>query len=369
MCGVPRANAFLDARASSIGYSSNMPLLEGFPPPNNTSSLKIASIPSGVVISNHVTCLYGHCLLGVRPQTTLPVWLFIIVFNAAAIVLLYPFLPWWLILIEAIFGAALPVLFLSLTQCRDPGMLPRQWQLSSPTSSLPRSSLPTSLQATSSLAESRLQVGPFSIAPHSPAALFVGHVSPPTANTLGGGGHGGATAPREARIVGDKWCHTCRIWRPVLIYAHLLHHCSHRPRGTKHCYSCDACVQSFDHHCDLIGNCIGMSALHVPPEGTPCFPDEITAFLCIFSYAAPLVGGCFGGPRCGCFSEWILLRKQVMAGKALSKWSCHFFCSPDLTAVQPALYVVFVVAVGVISLFVTLFGSFHLVCAAANPSQ
>lgn len=39
-----------------------------------------------------------------------------------------------------------------------------------------------------------------------------------------------------------KFCKTCRIYRP--------------PRTT-HCRVCDRCVSQFDHHCTLLGTCIG----------------------------------------------------------------------------------------------------------------
>eukprot|EP00759_Apiculatamorpha_spiralis_P015016 PhF_6_TR21703/c0_g1_i2/m.30997/K16675/ZDHHC9_14_18; palmitoyltransferase ZDHHC9/14/18 len=38
------------------------------------------------------------------------------------------------------------------------------------------------------------------------------------------------------------WCTTCKIIRPI---------------GTSHCRSCDACVRGFDHHCFIVGACIG----------------------------------------------------------------------------------------------------------------
>ena len=40
-----------------------------------------------------------------------------------------------------------------------------------------------------------------------------------------------------------KYCHSCKIWRP---------------KKSNHCWSCNCCVERFDHHCPWIQNCIGL---------------------------------------------------------------------------------------------------------------
>eukprot|EP00929_Paragymnodinium_shiwhaense_P066609 TRINITY_DN33419_c0_g1_i1.p1 TRINITY_DN33419_c0_g1~~TRINITY_DN33419_c0_g1_i1.p1 ORF type:complete len:399 (-),score=53.74 TRINITY_DN33419_c0_g1_i1:258-1454(-) len=39
-----------------------------------------------------------------------------------------------------------------------------------------------------------------------------------------------------------RWCRTCHIWRPT---------------GCSHCSTCGRCCLGFDHHCQVVGTCIG----------------------------------------------------------------------------------------------------------------
>eukprot|EP01061_Rhynchopus_euleeides_P042616 TRINITY_DN7431_c0_g1_i1.p1 TRINITY_DN7431_c0_g1~~TRINITY_DN7431_c0_g1_i1.p1 ORF type:complete len:206 (+),score=76.46 TRINITY_DN7431_c0_g1_i1:1-618(+) len=47
----------------------------------------------------------------------------------------------------------------------------------------------------------------------------------------------------EGVEVVKRWCSTCGMHRPL--------------RGA-HCQDCDVCVDEFDHHCPVIGSCVGM---------------------------------------------------------------------------------------------------------------
>eukprot|EP00300_Choanocystis_sp_HF-7_P010685 c17087_g1_i3.p1 GENE.c17087_g1_i3~~c17087_g1_i3.p1 ORF type:complete len:203 (+),score=34.50 c17087_g1_i3:322-930(+) len=46
----------------------------------------------------------------------------------------------------------------------------------------------------------------------------------------------------DGSVIKLRWCYTCKIWKP--------------PRSS-HCPYCDNCVLAFDHHCPVLGTCIG----------------------------------------------------------------------------------------------------------------
>jgi len=47
---------------------------------------------------------------------------------------------------------------------------------------------------------------------------------------------------RHAATLTENWCAWCKVQKPL---------------RAKHCHTCNACVIKFDHHCPIIGNCIG----------------------------------------------------------------------------------------------------------------
>ena len=47
------------------------------------------------------------------------------------------------------------------------------------------------------------------------------------------------------RFVDKIYCSSCKMLYPKT------------SRNIVHCYTCDICVQGFDHHCGVIGKCVG----------------------------------------------------------------------------------------------------------------
>lgn len=101
------------------------------------------------------------------------------------------------------------VVFLLLTSCTDPGILPRH-----------------ELQVAVAGLESEVSL----ITGTDPVSIDTATSEPVCDLT-----------PEQERA-GYRWCRSCKVIRP--------------PRAS-HCRDCDNCVMMFDHHCPFVNNCIG----------------------------------------------------------------------------------------------------------------
>eukprot|EP00051_Salpingoeca_urceolata_P028636 m.487680 g.487680 ORF g.487680 m.487680 type:complete len:398 (-) comp25197_c0_seq1:34-1227(-) len=76
------------------------------------------------------------------------------------------------------------------------------------------------------------------LAPRGAAAMAGNQTqTPPGSGTPAGDG---TRLDRNGQV--EKWCVTCKLWRPP---------------GCVHCSTCGFCVRDYDHHCGVFSNCIG----------------------------------------------------------------------------------------------------------------
>eukprot|EP00927_Polykrikos_kofoidii_P065400 TRINITY_DN61155_c0_g1_i1.p1 TRINITY_DN61155_c0_g1~~TRINITY_DN61155_c0_g1_i1.p1 ORF type:complete len:455 (-),score=38.54 TRINITY_DN61155_c0_g1_i1:143-1507(-) len=158
-------------------------------------------------------CCRGYCITGPRIDFwyNLCAWSFLIipvvcyfVFVAADLWVVTPLLP---ILTGAVFVST--VIFMLLTSCTDPGIIPRH----------------------------ALQVAVIGL--EHEVAEVVG-VEPPLIDADSADPICPLTDNLHLR--GFRWCTTCKTVRP--------------PRAS-HCRDCDNCILTHDHHCPFVNNCIG----------------------------------------------------------------------------------------------------------------
>lgn len=110
-----------------------------------------------------------------------------------------------------------------------------------------------------------------------------------------------------------KWCVTCKLWKP--------------PRTT-HCNTCGFCVMRFDHHCPVVGNCIGLHN----HRWFACFllSASFALLLCALIYGYRLAE--IDWPRSGAWKHWeawVLPLSLCMCG-CPSLQLCAFGCGTGL---------------------------------------
>ena len=72
--------------------------------------------------------------------------------------------------------------------------------------------------------------------------LDPGYVVPAAGDALTSSSADGSITPSPPSPMHDRWCDRCLLWKHA---------------RTAHCPKCDLCVDRFDHHCGVLGCCIG----------------------------------------------------------------------------------------------------------------
>lgn len=159
-------------------------------------------------------CCWGRCVTGPKIDLwyNICAWCFLVVPTA----LYFVFCGQWLwehvspalpLLTLAVF--VVNIIFLLLTSCTDPGILPR-YKLQQAVHGLEE-------EVRKACGVQPPDINPITLEPLDPIT--------------------------QAQFeVGYKWCTSCKVVRP--------------PRCS-HCRDCDNCVLRFDHHCPFVNNCVG----------------------------------------------------------------------------------------------------------------
>ena len=102
-----------------------------------------------------------------------------------------------------------------------------------------------------------------------------------------------STSETAAMDVPVKYCKTCNIWRPPRCY---------------HCRVCDNCIETLDHHCVWLNNCVGRRNYRY------FFTFVTTTTLLSFMLIGASLGHCLAYQA----------QQQISFGAAISAWKIPF---------------------------------------------